>query len=135
MSPICKLVGRHEKTTITDQSQAYITIPNQELPLFKTHGLAAITASATLVKHEWAMHGFQFDNQLQRFFSSQYPWYVHNMYFMYDAIFKKYCMISYLLFCFSPEFRFALRGKQKKYSRNRFAHRDVPQKKSPEKPA
>jgi hypothetical protein len=66
MFPVGILVGRHIELTAFDLAEAEINRTQFELAIDKTHGLAAIAASAALVKHQRPMFGLQAVDQLSR---------------------------------------------------------------------
>jgi hypothetical protein len=66
MLPMGILVGRHIKLTALDLAEAEIDRTQFEFAIDKTHGLAAIAASAALVKHLRPMYSLQAADQLSR---------------------------------------------------------------------
>ena len=57
--PIFKLVLTHPKLTAINSSEANIAAPYFEIAFLKTHGLRAIAAATTLVKHQIAETSFK----------------------------------------------------------------------------
>ena len=75
MFPILKLIGAHVKFATGNCPHPYITVAHFKLSFCKTHRLAAIAATTTLVKHQRAMYCLQIIYQIQCLTSCNYPGY------------------------------------------------------------
>jgi hypothetical protein len=55
--PVFKLVATHEKIATGYRTDLYVGTSHPEFAFLKAHGLGAIAATTTLVKHELPMDG------------------------------------------------------------------------------